>query len=294
MRHPFYPRPLSLRAGLVATLAILVVLAGCSSTRMAYRYADWGVVWWVEDYVSLTDAQRSRLEADFQDFRQWHCTEELPRYRKWLAGLEQDLAAGEITEADVRQRQQQLFDAIDRLLVRATPMAVDLLGSLDTSQVGELQRNMAANQREKEQEFLGPDPAVAMEQRKHRTRERAERWLGDLSGEQRQIIADWNRARGNQTQVWLEGRRRWQAALQEALTRRDGEGFDDRIAVLIQDSASVRGAEYQAMLADTREALAGLVSDLLAAADTDQLRHLSQELAALRADFRALSCEAGG
>lgn len=286
------PDGYGLRLGLLAL--VLALVAGCSSNRMAYRYADWGLVWWVEDYVTLTDAQRSQLEADFQAFRQWHCSTELPRYSQWLADLEQDLAAGRISEAHVRQRQQQLFTAVERLLVRATPLAANLLADLSPAQVEELEARMAADQQEKEQEYLSPDPGVAVESRENRTRERAERWLGDLNAEQRRIIADWNRARGNQTGIWLEGRQRWQAALLETLELRPGEAFRTRLATLIQDSASVRGEGYQAMMADSREALASLVSDLLSAADASQIQHLTQQLADLRRDFEALSCTAEG
>lgn len=279
-----------LRVGLL--ILAVVVIAGCSSTRTAYRYADWGLMWWVEDYVTLSDAQRSRLDADFRAFRQWHCSEELPRYSQWLANLEQDLEAGRLSAAEVRQRQQQLFAAIERLLVRATPLATHLLADLSPAQVAELEANMAANQREKEEEYLSPDPGVAMDSRESRTRERAERWLGDLNAEQRRIIADWNRARGDQTRIWLEGRQRWQSALQEALTLRPGEAFEARMETLIQDSASVRGSDYQAMMADSRQALAELVSALLTSADASQRQHLKQELADLRRDFQALSCDA--
>ncbi len=281
-------------AVLLTVILLALLLAGCSSTRTAYRYADWGLVWWVEDYITLTPSQEAALEADFASFRQWHCSTELPRYSQWLADLEQDLAAGRVSADAVRQRQQQLFAAIDRLLVRATPLASNLLRDLSPAQVAELERNLAADQRDKEQEYLDPDPDAVLASRESRTLERAERWLGSLGAEQRRIIADWNRARGNQTAIWLQGRKLWQAALLDALALREGAAFDDRMAVLMQDSASVRGADYQAMMADSRAALAHLVSDLLTSADAGQRQHLSQELADLRRDFQALSCESPG
>ena len=45
----------------------LLLLGGCSSTKMAYRYADWGIVWWVDDYIPMTAEQESRLEQDIHD-----------------------------------------------------------------------------------------------------------------------------------------------------------------------------------------------------------------------------------
>lgn len=34
----------------IIVLLLTTFLAGCSSTKTAYRFADWGIVWWVEDY----------------------------------------------------------------------------------------------------------------------------------------------------------------------------------------------------------------------------------------------------
>lgn len=284
------PAPGASGLRLVILALVVLVIAGCSSTRMAYRYADWGVVWWVEDYVTLTDAQSARLQEDFRTFQQWHCSEELPRYSRWLADLEQDVTAGRTSPAEIRQRQQQLFAAVDRLLVRATPIASNLLRDLSPAQVAELEANMASNQREKQQEYLNPDPGVVLENRESRTRERAERWLGELNSRQRGLIAEWNEARGNQTRIWLEGRQRWQAALLETLLLRDNDAFEARMTALIQDSADFRGAEYQAMMTESRESLAPLVSGLLESASQSQRQHLLQELAELRRDLEALSC----
>lgn len=81
------PTPGTRRARWIVGLMLLTFLAGCSQTRLAYRYADWGVVWWVEDYISLTGEQEAQLSQDLEALRQWHCSAELPRYQQWLAVL---------------------------------------------------------------------------------------------------------------------------------------------------------------------------------------------------------------
>ena len=52
----------------IRTLALLAVallaLAACSSTKLAYRYADWGIVWWVDDYIPMTGEQQAQLEQE--------------------------------------------------------------------------------------------------------------------------------------------------------------------------------------------------------------------------------------
>ncbi|MDR9502684.1 MAG: DUF6279 family lipoprotein, partial [Desulfurivibrionaceae bacterium] len=173
-----------------------VFLAGCSSTRTAYRFADWGIVWWVEDYVTLNSAQKARLEEDLDNLRQWHCSAELPRYTQWLETLKEDLSPS-VPEVDViRHHQQQLFVFTDALLQRAVPATVNLLSTLSDEQVEELATNMAQQHRELEQEMLGGSAQENAEGRAERTAERLENWLGPLNDQQASLITEWSADRG--------------------------------------------------------------------------------------------------
>lgn len=276
---------------LLPTLAIL--LTACSSTRTAYRYADWGIVWWVEDYINLSDAQKRQLNQSIDEYRQWHCRVELPRYIDWLTQFEADIADQPPSRETVAIRQAELLHALDRLLTEVTPMATTLLASLSDEQVAGLARTMVANHAAKEQEYLNPDPAQERQAREERSLERAEDWLGPLNDTQKDTITRWNSARTDQTRIWLDGRARWQQALLEALDDRKQASFGPQMATLIQNSAEVRGRAYQAMLNDSRPALTNLVSDLLSQADERQRANLQNELGDLRRDFDALSCQTG-
>ena len=120
----------------------LLLLGGCSSTKMAYRYADWGIVWWVDDYIPMTAEQESRLEQDIHDLRQWHCATELPRYSEWLAQLKSDVRSGNLSQSTVTHHQEQLLSFFPPLMERARPAATRLLSSLSDEQVQQLASNM--------------------------------------------------------------------------------------------------------------------------------------------------------
>lgn len=278
------------RCAIVLILVTVLLVSACSSTRMAYRYADWGIVWWVEDYITLTDNQKTELSQSIDSFRQWHCSSELPRYADWLSNLESDISNPPLNDQDMARWQSEIFLALDRLMVEVTPIATALLTTLTDEQIDELTRNMAANQAEKEQEFLDPDPAISEQQREQRIVERVQHWLGDLNDEQKATIAAWNQTRGNQTDIWLDGRARWQQALLEVLEERRSEGFDAAMERLIRDNAEIRGERYQAMVAQIKPELASLMSDLLTQSKPRQRSHLTAELGDLRQDFQALSC----
>ncbi len=277
----------------ICLLLILVaaLAAGCSSTKLAYRYADWGIVWWVEDYISLTEQQKQRLDDDLENLRQWHCSAELPRYQDWLGELQADVAAGVPSRSDVTRHQEQLFGFFPPLLERATPVAANLLASLSDEQVRELAENMERGQREREEEYLADTRAATAEARAERTTERVERWLGSLNAEQRQIVEEWSENRGAQTEIWLEGRRNWQQALLALLEERDQPDFRERLRQLIVNSEQARGEAYEAMMAESRVAMASLMHDLIRAGNTATLAHLQDRTTELKSDFAVLECE---
>ncbi|MBW0148928.1 DUF6279 family lipoprotein [Marinobacter arenosus] len=278
---------------LAIACASLVIVSGCSSTRTAYRYADWGIVWWVEDYVTLTDAQSAQLNLGIDQLRQWHCSQELPRYGRWLDSLEADVRQRNLDPDTIAYHQEQLFGFFPPLLEQATPIATDLLASLSDAQVRELAANMAESQREREEEYLADSQKETALARAERTEERVERWLGDLNGQQKSIVAAWSEQRGRQTEIWLEGRRRWQQALLEALERRDQPGFATEVGRLITDSEDIRGEEYQAMMVDSRAAMKTLIHDLIDAGSPTHLAHLRGQAVELSGDFEALTCAPG-
>ena len=274
----------------VLILVLAFGLVGCSSTKVAYRYADWGIVWLVEDYVSLTADQKQQLNNDIAQLRQWHCSAELPRYQAWLDELESDVSNNPPDQATVEYHQQQLFSFFPSLLERATPVATNLLSSLSDEQVQELADNMAQSQREMEEEFLADSPEATAEARADRTAERVERWLGELNSEQRNIVRQWSANRGAQTEIWLQGRRNWQLALLEILEGRDEPTFEAELEYLILNSEEVRGEAYKAMMAESRVAMASLMHDLIQAGDNTTLAHLQNRAVELNNDFEALTC----
>lgn len=270
--------------------AAALMLAACSSTKLAYRYADWGIVWWVDDYISMTGEQQAQLEQDIVDLRDWHCSTELPRYSAWLTDLRQDVRSGDLDQPRVAHHQQQLLSFFPPLAEQAKPAATRLLSSLSDEQVQALADNMAESQAELEQEYLSENPEQTHQARAERTIERAERWLGALNDAQTDIVTQWSQARGRQTEIWLQGRQNWQQALLKALEQRQSEDFGQQLDRLIDNNVEIRGPRYQQMMAESQSSLAGLMTDLLQEADQQQLDHLLEAAATLRQDFNTLAC----
>ena len=271
-------------------IGITLVLACCSSTKFAYRYADRGIIWWVDDYITMTEEQENQLKRDILALRDWHCRTELPRYSQWLAELKQDVRSGNLQNTRVSYHLKQLLSFFPPLAERAKPATKRLLTSLSDEQVRELADNMAQNQAELEEEFLAEKPEHTRQARTERTKKRIERWLGPLNEIQISILEQWSYNRGRQTEIWLEGRRTWQRKLLEALEQRKEAGFDRAIDYLIDNNGELRGPEYQQMMAKSQASMTDLLTDLLGEADQQQFDFLLDRAATLRGDFDNLAC----
>ena len=290
-----YGRSFQVRAkrAMAMLLVTIFVVSGCSSTKLAYRYADWGIIWWVEDFITLTEPQKQQLNADIENLKGWHCSTELPRYRTWLDSLQSDLAAGDPGPAEVSSLQSQLTTFIPPLLNQITPIASNLLSSLSNEQVHELENNMTEKHKELEEKFLAGDSEQIAEARAERTAERAERWLGSLNGRQQSSINNWSENRAGQTEIWLEGRKNWQKSLLEALKNRNKPGFEATITELINNPEAGRGEAYAEMMDRSMQAMTSLIQDLLMASQPSHLDHLTLRASELSGDFKALTCQPG-
>ena len=290
-----FPRPQRITPAtlvrLAITLGLVLAIAGCSSARLAYRYADWGTVWWVEDYVTLTGAQQQALEQGVRDFRQWHCSRELPLYERWLSTVIADANAAVLMDSERMEfHQEQLLALLPALTEQATPMVVALLKTLSDEQVQELAANMADRQRELEQDLLKRSPEATASARAERTAERLESWLGDFSDDQYFRIQRWSAAQAGQTEIWLEGRERWQKTFLEALQQRQQAEFASLIAGLLNNPEQARGLAYQQTMAQSKNAMARLLSDLVAMGGEPAMANVRAKAAELRSDVDALTC----
>lgn len=276
---------------LFAICILTVVISGCTSTRLAYRFADWGAIWWVEDYIALSGDQEQALERDIGDLFQWHCAEELPRYSDWLDTVIAETDTTALPDsAQIAQYQNQLLALLPPLVEKVTPIAVNLLQSLSDEQVKALATNMSLRQQEVEQEMLKGSPEATASARAERTAERLQTWLGDFSDDQYFRVQMWSAAQAGQTTIWLDSRKQWQQALLDALQNRHQPEFSAKIATLLQQPELARGIEYQQTMASSQSAMAKLLSDLLATSGDPALTKVRTKAVKLRDDINSLTC----
>lgn len=170
-----FPRPRILALGWVALVALV---AGCSTLQFGYGQLPRLAGWQLDGYLDLDRAQRRQLDAALAELHEWHRREELPRVREVLVRVDtlwSEPANGRgVTVAELGFIERETSAALNRLLVRAEPLAQPLLASLRPAQWDHLR----TRQRERLDEWLEGegDP----EERADRFIDNLERWLGSL------------------------------------------------------------------------------------------------------------------
>jgi hypothetical protein len=185
-RHPSILHIVTPLRVLVAVLAA-ALLVGCT-TKIAYRYADWYLLWKVDHYVDLNGQQRSYVRNRLKDLLAHHQREALPVYEQFLSEVQLKMA-DRLTHEEldwIFERYHQLrADLVDRVV----PDGAMLLTSINEGQVRHLER-MLGKDNEKAGRDVGEEVEVRQVRRTTEALELLRDWLGPLSRDQEQRIKE--------------------------------------------------------------------------------------------------------
>ena len=162
------------------------MICGCGS-GFVYNRLDWLSHYYVSSQVTLDRPQSRALQADLDDFFEWHRRSELPRYARFLDQMANEARVPvSVAQLDAGQRE---FDAFMRTSVtHAAPDAARWLDGLRPVQVDELFASLAEKDRKARAENCDASPAERRDKSAHRFIDGVEEWTGDLSRPQRELI----------------------------------------------------------------------------------------------------------
>lgn len=271
-------------------LSLGVLVGACSKAGLAYRNLDWVISWRVNQYLDLDSQQKTWFKPKLQEHLAWHCRTELPRYVDWLQRTEQLVQA---PEPDARQVEAQMIEAeqaFNAIVQQTNPTTVALLADLRPEQVERLYARMEKDNREDRQKLLEPPLETQISERAERLEKRLKPWFGSLNETQRARVAQWASERRDQNRLWLENRARWQGEFRRVLDDRDAEDFTQRMSHVLENRRGGHDQQTTQAYEQSRQAMAALLSDLLAAADHRQRDQVNQRLTSIRADLAGEIC----
>lgn len=179
---------------------LLVVLAGCSLTILAYHYADRIILWQLDHYFDLTSEQRHELGRQLSPLLARHRREAIPQYEAALVQVRQRIERG-LTSQDI----DWVYATYDRLRAdlfnRLIADGGVFLASVAPEQVQTLEAALQKDNDKVARLVQAPVPE-RLKKRANATIDELEDWLGSLSKSQKAQIRELSLALPDTQQFW--------------------------------------------------------------------------------------------
>jgi hypothetical protein len=190
-------------------LAFAILLAACSSLRLAYNNADTLLYWWLDAYVDFDSEQKADIKQDIGEFFRWHRQTQLQDYVQFLQKAQRQLHANPTT-ADLTADYVDIRDRTEALLLRSAPDIAELALSLKPEQLAAMEKKFAKNNADFRKKNMKGDAEDQNKFRFKKSMEQFELWFGGFSDEQEAIIRKASDARPLDNALWLDERMRRQ------------------------------------------------------------------------------------
>lgn len=285
--NPAQPRP---ARWLIIALASIVLLAGCSSHRMAYSFLDWYAMWRVDKLVSLDRSQRTETRDAVREFHQWHQDTQLILYAGYLEQLQKRLSQDSISPEEIHAQTDKIQVLLDHSLQRMLPIAVQTLSQLSDQQVDELLENLTELREEYIEENIEISDEERLKKRYEDLEERLKPWVGSLNKQQKQWVLDWSQAFEGQEELTAQQYLTWQNQLEGLLENRaEQEALLKGLQELMFYRKDGWDPDFRAALDRNQERTLELMAQLANNLTTAQTRRLDRRIDRHIRDFLKLS-----
>ena len=198
----------------------LFICISCSTTKVAYNFANVWVVNWFESYFNFRESQRVELEKKLDQFFDWHRKSELPKIVLFLEDFKVRHKDG-FDKDDINWVKSELNLFWQRILINAEKDIASFLLTVDDSQIFDMNKNF----QEKEDDTLTKQSKMSLVELNQdilgRTYKALENWLGDLEPSQKEKIEIWTQTDPYWVIVKLKNREKFQSDLIELLRSKD-------------------------------------------------------------------------
>lgn len=279
-------------ARLLGWCLLALTLSGCSATQLIYNRVDILVRWYLDDYVSLDSEQQARFDARLETLLAWHRREELPAYVVLL-----DDASIILNEGVPLDDTRAMADRIEEAAIRFQDPFLELLLStgqdLTPQQTRQFVDTLISKQEEFEEDRLARSDTEYREDLESRFDKQLSRYLGSLTAEQTDRIAEGVAEMTRLDRFWLEDRRVWITDL-SAILLEDAPQWPDQVRALIAGRDDALLPAYREGIDHNGEVILQLSRDVLITRTDKQDRKLRGRLQSLRDDLAALATQQSG
>jgi hypothetical protein len=278
-----------------ACCGILLLLAGCSATRMAYDHLDILMRWQASDYVDLTDRQRHAFNVELYRLWAWHRRNQLPQYAADLRHLADEVQAGPLSLEQLDAVSARVAAYWDGMVDQATPGYARLHADLSDTQVADMIRRIGKQVERKERKRHKQTPEQRLQHNIDEMDDTLRDWIGRPNAAQRLLVEQWARGGPPLTPELQQQREQLeQASLDRyaaVLATRTQPGFEERMRSFFMAPETASMDTGRSPDQSQQQRWLQLVSDLSATLEPAQREHLRRRLLDYAADFEALAAE---
>ncbi|WP_226666018.1 DUF6279 family lipoprotein [Microbulbifer aggregans] len=240
----------------------------------------------INSYLDLEGAQKELLQQRVDDFHRWHRQTQLPRYADFFEQLATEVEDTSQIPERLKRIEKQVDEFWDNSVTMLSDLVLPLIYDLNAQQIDQLEVNI---EEEREKSLKKWDRA--QRKREKEFRKQTERWLGDLTEEQEEMI-DRQVASSTFDPKLRDAQRQLWAATFISTLRKKPAGYQKQLRALVLEPQSLWSEDYQKMHDELRAQATALAQQIATSATTVQRQHLKATLQEYAADFRALANEA--
>ena len=275
---------------------MLVVVAGCSSLRLAYNNGDTVLYWWLNAYVDLDRDQKGWVREDIDKLFDWHRKTQLKDYVEILRKGQKQVQ-GNPTQADLMADYSEIKSRTQSLLLKAAPDLADLARSLKPEQIAQMEKKFKSNNDDYRKKFLTGDQEKRQQLRYKKSMEQFELWFGSFSREQEAAIRKASDARPLDNEIWLDERSRRQRNVLTLVQKVQNEKLSKEATValintLIKDSFErLEHSERKPFFDAFENSTAQMVLTVIKIATPAQKEHAVKRMQGWIDDFNSLATQ---
>lgn len=205
MKKSITQDPLFQRTRALFLIALMALMAACSTIRFSYNHGDTLLYWWLDAYVDFEGDQSDWVKRDIRELFHWHRKTQLQDYAALLGKFQRQLAANP-TQADLVNAYKDIRSRTEVLAYRAVPDMATLALSLTPDQIHQMEQRFEKKNNEYRRKFVSGSVEKRNEARFDKSMEQLKLWFGDFSREQEAALRRASDARPLDNNVWLEER----------------------------------------------------------------------------------------
>lgn len=272
-----------------ASVFLVALLAGCSSTSFLYNRLDTLIAWELDDYVDLTPAQANDMDRVIDSFMLWHRTQELPRYVALLDRIDKDLAEP-VSAAGLMDLEGAVEAALNRLRDRMLADMLDFGATLSLEQRLQFVETLQAEHAELSEKRLARSEQRYRDGLEEQLLDNLTNYLGRLTPAQSeyvaQVVPEFRRLDG----MWMEDRRIWLDTLHDIIAANQ-VGWPEQTREHALNFQATRSEAYRQGFNNNMQRLREVLVVVLNERTDRQDTRLTKKLSRYRESFAELAAD---